>query len=494
MPPLFVLFEHAAGYGLFRVKEFEEIGMLLPQVESSVPDLKKFNQVVDIKAFIPFKTAAVALENINNISEGLMTEDLQLFLEKNFPKDGKATLGVGDQKLAATISDTLGYNCKWTGAIPEIIRGIRLHFSKLVKGLSSNSSTVAQLGLGHSYSRAKVKFNVNRVDNMIIQSIALLDQLEKDINTFSMRIREWYSYHFPELYKIIPENYLYSKCASFIKNRKELTEEKLDELEQIVMDRGKAEAIFEASKSSMGMEIALVDLINIEMFAKRVISLTEYKTELAIYLHSKMEAVAPSLAALIGDLVGARLISHAGSLTSLAKFPASTVQILGAEKALFRALKKKSTNTPKYGLLFNSSYIAKADSSNKGRISRFLANKCSLASRIDCFSESPSSIFGEKLRQQVDDRLKYYVTGELPPKNVDVMKEAVAELQANIKKVNKKKKKKDKKRKLENGESSVDGHEITINLDETIEENGEPPLKKKKNKKKKSKDISFVEE
>uniref|UniRef100_T1I424 Nucleolar protein 56 n=3 Tax=Rhodnius TaxID=13248 RepID=T1I424_RHOPR len=474
MPPLFVLFEHAAGYGLFKVKEFEEVGMLLPQVESSVPDLKRFNQVVEIKAFNPFKTAASALENINNISEGLMTEELQLFLEKNVPKGGKGKLGVGDQKLAATISDSLGYNCTWTGVVPEIIRGIRLHFSKLVKGLSSKSSSVAQLGLGHSYSRAKVKFNVNRVDNMIIQSIALLDQLEKDINTFSMRIREWYSYHFPELFKIIPENYLYAKCAAFIKNRKEFTEDKVDELEQLVMDRGKAEAIYEASKSSMGMEIALVDLINIEMFAKRVISLTEYKTELAVYLHSKMEAVAPSLAVLIGDLVGARLISQAGSLTNLAKFPASTVQILGAEKALFRALKKKSTSTPKYGLLFNSSYIAKADASNKGRISRFLANKCSLASRIDCFSEYPSSIFGEKLRQQVDDRLKYLKTGELPPKNVDVMKEAVVEFQTHMKKVNKKKKKKDKKRKSENGDVTVDGNE-TINLDETIQENGEPP-------------------
>ncbi|KAK9502142.1 hypothetical protein O3M35_012730 [Rhynocoris fuscipes] len=429
MPALFVLFEHAAGYGLFRVKEFEEIGMLLPQVESSVNDLKKFNQVVEIKAFASFKTAASALENINSISEGLMTEDLQLFLEKNFPKSGNVTLGVADQKLAASISESLGYTCSWTGAIPEIIRGIRFHFSKLVKGLSGKSSTVAQLGLGHSYSRAKVKFNVNRVDNMIIQSIALIDQLDKDINTFSMRIREWYSYHFPELYKIVPENYLYAKCAVFIKNRKDLTADKVDELEELVMDRGKAEAILEASRSSMGMDIALVDLINIELFAKRVISLAEYKSELVTYLHSKMEAVAPSLAALIGDQVGARLISHAGSLTGLAKFPASTVQILGAEKALFRALKTKSTNTPKYGLLFHSSYIAKADSSNKGRISRFLANKCSLASRIDCFSEFPTSVFGEKLRQQVDDRLKYYTTGEVPPKNIDVMKEAVAEVQ-----------------------------------------------------------------
>ncbi|MCP5810082.1 Nop domain-containing protein, partial [Klebsiella pneumoniae] len=88
---------------------------------------------------------------------------------------------------------------------------------------------------------------------------------------------------------------------------------------------------------------------------------------------------------------------------NLAKYPASTLQILGAEKALFRALKTRS-NTPKYGLLYHSTFIGRAGLKNKGRISRYLANKCSIASRIDCFSEMQSAVFGEKLRQQVEDR------------------------------------------------------------------------------------------
>lgn len=114
---------------------------------------------------------------------------------------------------------------------------------------------------------------------------------------------------------------------------------------------------------------------------------------LADYLHSKMNLVAPNLQALIGDAVGARLISHAGSLVNLSKYPASTVQILGAEKALFRALKTKG-NTPKYGLIFHSTFIGRAGTKNKGRISRYLANKCSIASRIDAFSEEPVRILG----------------------------------------------------------------------------------------------------
>lgn len=98
-------------------------------------------------------------------------------------------VGVSDPKLGASVSEALSITCSHTGIFPEVIRGIRVHFHNLVKGFTAKSSATAQLGLGHSYSRAKVKFNVHRADNMIIQSIALLDQLDKNINTFSMRIR-----------------------------------------------------------------------------------------------------------------------------------------------------------------------------------------------------------------------------------------------------------------------------------------------------------------
>ncbi|TMS19394.1 Nucleolar protein 56 [Larimichthys crocea] len=129
---------------------------------------------------------------------------------------------------------------------------------------------------------------------------------------------------------------MYCRLAQLIGNRKELSEESLESLEEVVMDHAKAQAILDASRSSMGMDISPIDLINIERFSDRVVSLAAYRLELQEYLRSKMSQVAPNLAALIGEVVGARLISHAGSLTNLAKYPASTVQILGAEKALFR--------------------------------------------------------------------------------------------------------------------------------------------------------------
>ncbi|XP_043919932.1 nucleolar protein 56 isoform X2 [Protopterus annectens] len=468
--------------------------MLLPQVEESVLNIGKFNNIVRLAAFSPFKSAQSALENMNAVSEGIVHEDLRLLLETNLlaGKKKKAILGTSDAKIGAAIQEELGITCQTGGVVAELIRGIRLHFHSLVKGLTSQSASKAQLGLGHSYSRAKVKFNVNRVDNMIIQSISLLDQLDKDINTFAMRVREWYGYHFPELIKIVSENYTYCRVAKFIGNRKELNEEKLEELEEIVMDSAKSRAILDAARSSMGMDISPIDLINIESFSNRVVSLAEYRKGLQEYLRSKMNQVAPSLSALIGEVVGARLISHAGSLTNLAKYPASTVQILGAEKALFRALKTRG-NTPKYGLIFHSTFIGRAAAKNKGRISRYLANKCTIASRIDCFSEIPTSVFGDKLREQVEERLTFYETGTAPRKNVDVMKEAVTEameVTAEIKrKLEKRERKRKKKEKLRMealaaaAEEEEAAEEPIIKKGKVVlEENEEAGVKRKKKK------------
>jgi len=175
------------------------------------------------------------------------------------------------------------------------------------------------------------------------------------------------------------------------------------------------------------MDISDIDLLNCRMFADRVVSLATYRQQLHGYLGDKMKACAPNLSGLVGDQVGARLISHAGSLTNLAKAPASTVQILGAEKALFRALKTKG-NTPKYGLIFHSTFIGRASSKNKGRISRYLANKCSIASRIDAFTDEPNSKYGEELREQVEERLRFYDSGEAPRKNIDVMQSIIKSL------------------------------------------------------------------
>ncbi|KAK0411511.1 hypothetical protein QR680_005687 [Steinernema hermaphroditum] len=440
--PNFVLYEHAVGYALLSVSEFEDIGRMSQEVELAIGEAQRFCTIVKMAAFDAFKNTEAALDNCLAVSEGIVHDNLGTFLDENLPKKRKkVTLGVNDGKLAGSISEKFpGIKISFTGVVPEIVRG--------------------------------VKFDVHRVDNMVIQSIALLDQLDKDINLFGMRIREWYSYHYPELYKVVPDQYKYVKCASVIMDRKTINEETNAKLMEIMEDEEKVNQIIEAARTSMGMDISEMDLMNIERFANRVASLTDYRHRLHEYIKDRMNSCAPSLSALIGEQVGARLISHAGSLTNLAKYPASTIQILGAEKALFRALKTRS-NTPKYGLLFHSSFIGRASAKNKGRISRFLANKCTIASRIDCFSEVPVPTFGEHLRQQVEDRLKFFEDGEVPKKNVEVMKEAADEAEPIMKKILKKKKKAAKK--------ALETSAVTAEA-EPVAEDGESKKKKKKRK------------
>merc|ERR1719291_280115 len=372
-----------------------------------------------------------------------MSPSLRACLEQHMPpskpgKKAKYALGVSEHKLGSIIQEDMSIPCVCNELSGELLRGARMHLAKLMSQLRPGDVEKAQLGLAHSYSRCKVKFDVNRADKHIIQAIAILDTLDKDINTFAMRVREWYSWHFPELLKIVSDNYMYARLVKLIKRRDTLTKESLGAIEEIVMDETKAQAVLDASKYSMGMDISEIDLLNIYAFAERVIKLAEYRKALQDYLHLKMGAVAPNLQALIGDQVGARLISHAGSLTNLSKYPASTVQILGAEKALFRALKTRG-NTPKYGLIFHSSFIGRAQQKNKGRISRYLANKCSMASRIDCFSDEATTIFGEKLRDQVEERLAFLTEGTAPRKNLEVMQEAIKEVKKRRKKKSKKK-------------------------------------------------------
>ena len=319
----------------------------------------------------------------------------------------------------------------------------------------------------------------------------MIEQLDKNINTFVMRLKEWFSWHFPELTKIVNDNNIFVKLVSFIEKRENVTDELKEELTSILLDDEKAQQVIDAAKISMGQELSETDCLQIKKFSARCQQLIEFREGLTEYLRQRMNAVAPNLSALIGDIVGSKLISHAGGLTNLSKYPASTIQILGAEKALFRALKTKG-KTPKYGLIFNSTFIGRANQKNKGRISRYLANKCAIAARVDCFSDMPTQKFGESLKDQMEERLKFLSQGTKPRKNKEVMGEVIEELKKEglfygdkvrvpaedadmaadeepaESKADKKSKKKDKKRKHSERE--------------TEEEPAEKPKKKKKSK------------
>merc|ERR1712168_219660 len=167
------------------------------------------------------------------------------------------------------------------------------------------------------------------------------------------------------------------------------------------------EKVKEAAEISMGTEISQEDITNINHLCDQIIQISEYRGQLYDYLKNRMQAIAPNLTVLVGELVGARLISHAGSLMNLAKHPASTVQILGAEKALFKALKTKH-DTPKYGLIYHAQLVGQTTTALKGKVSRMLAAKASLACRVDALGEDTTSSIeiGMEQRLKVEARIR----------------------------------------------------------------------------------------
>ena len=242
---------------------------------------------------------------------------------------------------------------------------------------------------------------------MVIQAVGLLDDLDKELNNYAMRLREWYGWHFPEVGKILPDNLTYAKVILKMGMR---TNAKNIEFGTDLLTPEDEAHIKEAAEISMGSEISTEDEINIKELCTQIIFLTEYRQTLTEYLRTRMMTIAPNLTTMVGELVAARLISHAGSLISLAKMPGSTIQIFGAEKALFRALKTKS-QTPKYGLIYHASIVGQANPKIKGKISRSLASKCALCIRVDALGENTEGEIGKKSKKILEGRIAALESG-----------------------------------------------------------------------------------
>lgn len=340
------------------------------------------DQRIRMKEFAKFDSSATALSEISSLLEGKVTPKLAHLLEE-LKDEKKASLIVAEKLLGNSVSKLPNLNIKpiTDPASNDLFRAIREHLAELVPGMLPENFREMSLGLAHTLSRHKLKFSPEKVDVMIIHAVSLLDELDKELNTYAMRVREWYGWHFPELAKILTGNVLYAKVILSLGLRSNLPNADLSFLEESV-----EAAVRAAADISMGTEIAEDDISNIKSLAEVVVEYAQYRDDLARYLENRMKAIAPNMTELIGHLVGARLISHAGSIMDLAKKPASTIQILGAEKALFRALKTKHA-TPKYGMIYHASLVGQASGKNKGKIARQLAAKVALGVRHDALGE-----------------------------------------------------------------------------------------------------------
>jgi len=336
-----------------------------------------------LKKFQKYDSAQTALEEAAAIIEGKVTPRLSSLLD-TIKDEKKASLAVADPKLGVAIGKIPGLEIKAIAdsSTADLYRAIRTHLPSLIPGLVPEDVNTMSLGLSHSLARHKLKFSPDKIDTMIVQAIALLDDLDKELNTYAMRVKEWYGWHFPEMAKILNDNLAYAKVVIKMGMRENWETSDLAE----ILPEEIETAVKSAADRSMGTEITQEDLENIQALAEQVVSFTEYRQQLASYLSARMQAIAPNLTTLVGDLVGARLIAHAGSLMNLSKSPASTIQILGAEKALFRALKTKH-DTPKYGLIYHASLIGQATGKNKGKMARVLAAKAAIGLRVDALQD-----------------------------------------------------------------------------------------------------------
>ncbi|KAH8424181.1 RNA-processing protein NOP58 [Aspergillus melleus] len=378
---LFILTETSAGYALLKAKDKKLLKRDDLAEEASTPE--GVSNLLKLKSFQKFESATAALEEVASIVEGKVTPRLASLLEE-IKDEKKASLAVADPKLGNAIGKLPGLSLQLVAdsSTADVYRAIREHLPTLIPGLLPQDMSTMSLGLSHSLARHKLKFSPDKIDTMIVQAIGLLDDLDKELNNYAMRVKEWYGWHFPELAKILNDNLAYAKLVLKMGMRSNWEASDLAE----ILPEELEGAVKIAADRSMGTEISQEDLENIQALAEQVVGFSEYRQQLAGYLTARMNAIAPNLTALVGDLVGARLIAHAGSLTNLSKSPASTLQILGAEKALFRALKTKH-DTPKYGLIYHASLIGQATGKNKGKMARVLAAKASLGLRVDALAE-----------------------------------------------------------------------------------------------------------
>ncbi|OQV20762.1 Nucleolar protein 58 [Hypsibius exemplaris] len=397
---MLVLYETSTGYAVFKLLDEKK----LVQIENLYDEFQTFDKassIVQLQKFYKFSTTEDAMSAATAAVEGKIGKKLKKVLKKIVAEDANEQLAVADSLLGKVIKDKFNLTCVHNTAISELMRCIRTQTNNLITEVSERENTAMSLGLAHGLSRYKLKFSGDKIDTMIIQAVSLLDDLDKELNNYIMRCREWYGWHFPELGSVVQDHAAYVKTVKKLGMRTasitmDLSDVLPADLEQRVKD---------AAQISMGTEISDEDIRHITGLCDQIIEMQDYRSQLFEYLRNRMAAIAPNLTVLLGELVGARLISHAGSLMSLAKHPASTIQILGAEKALFRALKKKH-DTPKYGLIYHAQLISQSSQKIKGKMSRMVAAKASLSIRVDALGETDDADLGTLQRGYLENKAK----------------------------------------------------------------------------------------
>jgi len=259
-------------------------------------------------------------------------------------------------------------------------------------------------------AKLRVRGAVEKRDLIVAQAVQTLDDLDRTINLLMSRVREWYGVHFPELDRLVEKHETYARLIVDLGDKGNFTAERLKEED---VPTAKAEGIAKTAEKSMGAHLDKADLKQIQALCTSILGLYSLRQSMEGYMDKAMEEVAPNMKALVGSLLGARLIATSGGLINLAKRPASTIQVLGAEKALFRSL-KTGTRPPKHGLIFQHTLLHEAKRWQRGKIARALAGKLAIAARTDAFGRRDiSGALKADLEKRIDEIREKYA--EPPP-------------------------------------------------------------------------------
>jgi nucleolar protein 56 len=340
-----------------------------------------------------------AVEEALAIERGEVSASATRLLERLKGKVSQVV--VEDDEFARGVS-SLGFD---VSVIPggDVFRSFRSRLSEVAVKYGFASSIEDFVNWLYSmeveYTRRKLRRVAAKRDMLAVQAIRAIDDIDKTINLFATRIREWYGVHFPELDELVKEHEDYIRLVAEVGHRDNIT---VEGLKRVGFSEAKASKIVEAAASSVGADLSEHDAEAIRTLARIVLDLYQLRRTLTSYLGDVMSEVAPNITALVGPLLGARLLSLAGGLEKMAMLPASTIQVLGAEKALFRAL-RTGGKPPKHGVIFQYPEIHRSPKWQRGKIARALAAKLAIAAKIDAFT---GRFLGDKLREELEARIQ----------------------------------------------------------------------------------------
>lgn len=358
-----------------------------------------------------------AIEFFKSIEEGEVPDDYTKFLEE-IHNSGFREFIFDNKKLEVITANIKNYQAKFLPKSLEF-KNFRLSLDHRFKSIGINLSEREILQKFKSIQEELTKYEIKKVgtrdDVIVIQIIESLDIIKKSISLLSSRMREWYGLHFPELTdKLIEDNIVLAKIISKIGTRDNYSSESL--YEHFEFNETRIQKLLDLALNSMGSDI---DIEILQGYTNQIVSLDSYRTELEKYLDILMEKVAPNMRVIVGSLVSAKLIAKAGSLEKLAFMPASRVQLLGAEKALYRFL-KTGEKRPKHGLIFQWNQIRSAKPYHRGKIARMVSGKIGLASKLDFFN---GDYMGGELKEDIEEKIKEIERKYLkPPPKKDIIK------------------------------------------------------------------------